>query len=402
MKVMVALEARLVRAADGNIYGQGPINYNFLRRYLSVFDEVVVLARVKQTELENVEKLNPVEGHNVKVFELSSYVGPWQFLRQYRRLNTTIKAILHEADAYILRSPGAISSLLYNYLRKNRIPYGIEIVGDPWDSLAPGSVKTILRPVLRRKMKRDLEKQCKNASASAYVTEYSLQKRYPPGGWSTHYSSIDLSAEMILDESAIDDRMERLRIKIKSDKPICCCYIGTMNQLYKAPDILIEALGICIKRGIKIELVMIGDGEFRYQLQEQSQNLGIADNVKFLGWLSPGKDVFEQLDESDLYVLPSRQEGLPRTIIEAMARGLPCIGSAVGGFGELLAPDELIPPGNSKLLARKIEEIIGDSSRLEKMARRNLKNARKYTSDKLAERRNSFFNRLKEASQKER
>jgi len=399
---MVAVEARLIRAADGNIYGKGPINYDFFRRYLNVFEEVIVLARVKQTRVKNVEKLNPAEGHNVKVHGLPSYVGPWQFLRQYKKLNNLAKRAVREADVFILRVPGTIGTLLWRHLMKNKIPYGVEIVADPWDSLAPGSVKTILRSVLRQKMKRDLKKQCKNASVSAYVTEYSLQKRYPPGGWSTHYSSIDLSAEMILDESVIDDRMERLKTKIKSDKPICCCCIGTMNQLYKAPDILIEALGICIKRGMKIELVMIGDGQFRYQLQEQSQNLGIADNVKFLGWLSPGKDVFEQLDESDLYVLPSRQEGLPRTIIEAMARGLPWIGSTGGGFGELLAPDELVPPGNSKLLARKIEEIIGDRPRLEKMARRNLKNALKYTSDKLTERRNIFFNRLKEASQKER
>ena len=64
----------------------------------------------------------------------------------------------------------------------------------------------------------------------------------------------------------------------------------------------------------------------------------LRDRVRFRGQLTTPVDVRAELDRADLFVLPSRQEGLPRAMIEAMARALPCIGSSVGGIPELLQP----------------------------------------------------------------
>ena len=65
-----------------------------------------------------------------------------------------------------------------------------------------------------------------------------------------------------------------------------------------------------------------------------------------------GHGVTEQLDAADVFVLPSRQEGLPRAMIEAMARSLPCVGSDVGGISELI-PDWVVPPNDPQALALK-------------------------------------------------
>jgi glycosyltransferase involved in cell wall biosynthesis len=392
MRVMVTFEARLLKTKNGNVYSRGASID--LEGYLSVFDEVVVFARMEEVAQEKLDKFR-IDGENIRFFPLSYYVGPWQFLRQYRRLNNLVKLALQEADAFILRVPGSVATLLWHQLKRKNIPYAVEVVGDPWDSLAPGGVKTIARPLFRRILSRQLARQCHYASVASYVTEYALQKRYPAGGWTTHYSSVELSDDAIIDEVSLQKRIERLKAKSKSKGPWRICYVGTIAQLYKAPDVLIKACASCINRGINLELIMVGGGRFRPQLEQLAKKLGITKWVHFTGILSKEK-VFGELDKADLYVLPSRTEGLPRSVIEAIARGLPCIGSTVGGFPELLDTEDLVPPGDPKALVEKISSIIVDKSRLEKMARRNLSSAHKYRKDKLDQRRKFAYEKLVE------
>ena len=395
MRVMVALEHRFFRAQDGNVYSNTVCDYTFWLRYLQVFDEVVVLARLCEVAREQPDE-HRANGPNVNFYGLPYYIGPWQYLRQHRKLNNLTKQAVKETEAFILRAPGAVSSLLWRHLEKNHLPYGVEVVGDPWDSLGPGSVKNVLRPLLRRKMAGDLTRQCRLAGVTSYVTEYSLQKRYPPASWSTHYSSIELPDEVIISNSALEAKIAETNAKLDSNIPFRICHVGMMEHLYKAPDVLLDAVAVCIREGFNIELALVGDGRFRLQLEEKAQKLGIAERVKFLGKLVPGQAVYNELDKSDLYVLPSRQEGLPRTVLEAMARGVPCIGSNVGGIPELLAPDDMVPPGNSELLAAGIESVLGDIKRLKKMARRSLQTVQKYRSDVLNKRRVEFYRKVAE------
>jgi glycosyltransferase involved in cell wall biosynthesis len=121
--------------------------------------------------------------------------------------------------------------------------------------------------------------------------------------------------------------------------------------------------------------------------------------VSFLGQIPRGKPVIEQLDAADLFVLPSFTEGLPRSLIEAMARGLPCLASNVGGIPELLASEDLMPPGDVATLAAKIESVIRNSDRLQKMAYQNIQTAREYRADELNRRRVDFYKRLKEVTE---
>jgi glycosyltransferase involved in cell wall biosynthesis len=105
------------------------------------------------------------------------------------------------------------------------------------------------------------------------------------------------------------------------------------------------------------------------------------------------------LDHADLFVLPSRTEGLPRAMIEAMARALPCIGSTVGGIPELLPPEDLVPPGDAAALARKIREVVCDPDRMARMSARNLEQARQYREDALSGRRIAFYQRVREVTE---
>ncbi|MER3422060.1 MAG: glycosyl transferase family 1, partial [Nitrospiraceae bacterium] len=138
-------------------------------------------------------------------------------------------------------------------------------------------------------------------------------------------------------------------------------------------------------------LVLIGDGQYRMKLERLSVDLRVSERVCFLGQLPAGQAIRGQLDQAHLFVLPSRTEGLPRAMIEAMARGLPCIGSAVGGIPELLQKEELVPAGDAMALAEKIKEVVGDPQRLAAMARRNLAVSRQYHEALLRKPRMRFY-----------
>jgi glycosyltransferase involved in cell wall biosynthesis len=115
-----------------------------------------------------------------------------------------------------------------------------------------------------------------------------------------------------------------------------------------------------------------------------------------------GSEVRKVLDEADLFVLPSRAEGLPRALIEAMARGLPAVASDVGGCGELLAKADLVSAGSASLLATAVQAILDDPERMSRAAEQNLANSREYAESLLEDRRRRFYDKLLRVSEPSR
>ena len=104
-----------------------------------------------------------------------------------------------------------------------------------------------------------------------------------------------------------------------------------------------------------------GDGPQRHELEGEIAALGLTNAVQLLGTRA---DVADVLADSDLFVLSSRSECLPMSVIEAMAAGLPVVASAVGGVPELVEQGRtgmLVPPDDPALLADAIARLIGDA-----------------------------------------
>jgi len=120
----------------------------------------------------------------------------------------------------------------------------------------------------------------------------------------------------------------------------------------------------------------------------------------FTGQVQSRTQMTELLDYAHLFALPSRTEGLPRAMIDAIARGLPCIGTAVGGIPEPLSEENLVPSGDSVALAHKMVQIVSQPGRMAQMSATNLKVARNYCDSVLGRRRREFLEHVRLATER--
>lgn len=383
LRLFVTHTAHFVRGPDGSVYAEDPLlGQAFWTRYLSVFDQVRVAARVR-TVAAVPEALPRSDGPGVEFLDLPDYRGPWQYAARRGELSGRLRDGLFDGQAVCLRVPCAIATVAWKMLRKEGTPYGLEVVGDPRDSLAAGGVKSVLRPLARALAVRDLRQQCAGACAVAYVTRQTLQRIYPAsaGASTTHYSSIELPPEAVV-EQVRNDFVGASRL----------VFVGSLAVRYKGPDILLRALAQC--RRVAPTLTLIGDGRERAGLEGLARELGLTDRVLFRGQVPAGAAVRRELDAADLFVLPSRADALPRAMIEAMARGLPCIGTRVGGIPELLDDADLVTPGSARALAVSLETMLGDPARMARAANRNWRRAREFTAAILSARRREFYQQV--------
>jgi glycosyltransferase involved in cell wall biosynthesis len=136
-------------------------------------------------------------------------------------------------------------------------------------------------------------------------------------------------------------------------------HLVTVGRLVpeKAQDVLLDAVAALLRAHPTLTLSVVGDGLCRPKLEDQASRLGIADAVRFLGHRT---DVRAILATADCFVLPSRSEGLPIALVEAMAAGVPCVATTVGGVPEAMAafPDLLVPPDDHLRLAGALATML--------------------------------------------
>jgi glycosyltransferase involved in cell wall biosynthesis len=382
MRVTVFSEVRCALDASGAVSTHnGMRTFPFWQRYLDVFSEVRVAARLSRETSAG----GPVTGPGVSFLPLPTYSGPLQYLSVRPALASAIRSACEDDSAFIFRVPSRLGVLAARTLQRLGKPYGIEVVGDPHDVFAPGAVRHPLRPFLRLLLASDLRTVAARASAALYVTENALQRRYPCAALMMGASDVDLN------RAALAKTWKRPRRGQRSFRIVT---VGSLAQLYKGQDALLAAIALCVQRGLDITLVFVGDGRYRAKLEAEARRLGIGERTVFTGRLPAGAAVRRQLDAADLFLLPSRADGLPRALIEAMARGLPCLASRIGGIPELLAEEDLLVPADVQQTAAQIEATLRQPERRARMARRNLARARDFTEEKLIGRRREFYDEV--------
>ena len=135
----------------------------------------------------------------------------------------------------------------------------------------------------------------------------------------------------------------------------------------KGLDLAMRALG-----GLKQltwEWRIAGDGPQMQILQSLAKELGIADRVQFLGWQS-SEQLIESYKQANVFLFPSRHEGMPNAMLEAMASGLPIIATCIAGSEELVLDDKtgyLVPSEDIESLQTALKKLLSDPARREQM-----------------------------------
>jgi len=174
-------------------------------------------------------------------------------------------------------------------------------------------------------------------------------------------------------------------------------YVGWLIPI-KGVSYLVKAMAEVIRRHPNSVLVVVGKGdekgEEEVKLSKQVENLGIVDNVRFLGWRP---DVDEIMGSFDIFVLPSLNEGMGRVLVEAMATGLPIVASRVGGIPDLVKDGKnglLVPPADASVLEKAISTLLVDKTKRKRMGAAGKKMCRPYSAEAMVEQIDDLYREL--------
>ncbi len=146
---------------------------------------------------------------------------------------------------------------------------------------------------------------------------------------------------------------------------------------------LIEAFRLFHEQKSDSELWLIGEGEKKAEIQALVENYGLCESVKFLGLQS---NVYGFLQSADVFTLPSKYEGIPMTLIEAMGTGLPIVATAVGGVPDMLTDKEngLLVEGKPEVICAAFEAYYTSEGLRREHGERALARAQAFSAETMA------------------
>jgi glycosyltransferase involved in cell wall biosynthesis len=199
-----------------------------------------------------------------------------------------------------------------------------------------------------------------NALRDSLVNDFG----FPARKLKTIHNGVSLS-EFVPGESGGSE--VRQKLGLDRDEFVLVCVARLSAQ--KGIDILLQAMARVVREGVHCKCIIVGDGPLEEQLCEQALELGLSGHVFFEGF---HEDVRPYLRAGSAFILTSHREGLPLSILEAMACGLPCVVTNVGGNAEAVTNQVhglVVPPGSVDAVADAISYLVTHSRERAQMAR---------------------------------
>ena len=390
LKVLVMSDAHIFKCDSNNTYWcpTAVHGFDFWKRYLEVFDEVHVVARVKHLDTIDEKANIRADGPGVSFIELPFIRGARGYLKHFFSLSRLLKQVISDEECGIFRLPSLPTFMLLDQFKQYGRPYAIEVIIDPKDGYRYNKIAQFI-------MTRRLKKECYQANGVSYVTRDFLEKKYPSYSivhgederhFDSYYSSINLQESFFFRDRTFGDFGEA---------PLRLIHVASaINSDIKGHTTLLKTVRKLKDENVNVTLSCVGDGDLRPHYEAMAAELGISDIVSFKGLFSKKEDLRNLLINSDLVVFPTQAEGLPRALIEAMAVGLPCLSTPVNGIPELLPPEYMFEPFDVNAFAEKIKALRANPAEMQKMSEENIKKAEEYVNSKLTLRRNEFYRKL--------
>jgi len=355
-------------------------------RYLEVFSSVTLVARIFDVTEPSAGCVQ-ASTQGLTFCALPAYSGLLGFARSGHAVRTAVADAVRACPVVVVRSPSPIAYLAARCARQLGRPFGAQIVGDPDQVFSPGAFRHPMRVPLRVAVTAAQRYVARHAAAVMFVTRHTLQHKYPAQGRVFSGSDVALDDDAFASGRSFDGH---------ESKPFTLVTVAALDQPYKGIPVLLEALAELRRAGRPARLIVAGAGALLRDFEAQAESLDVQGQIEFKGQLDQ-HGVRRALDAADLFVLPSLTEGLPRALLEAMARGLPAIATSVGGIPELLPAECLVPPRNAIALARRIRQVMDDPVARRSMGQHNRSVALEYHERIQAPRRQAFLLAVREA-----
>ena len=380
---------RLKHDNAGNWYSDGNFDRSAWERYTQLCDELTVVLR-KEDRIydfdEAKKKFNIIDNPKIKLVPVDDLYRPKKRSLSHKiRKNVcdTIEREIRQCDKAIIRSVvNFYTQYALKICLKYNIPYAIEVTGVAWDGMWYHSA---LGKLMAYPTEMKVKKAVSKSPYVLYVTDKELQERYPSIGKTVGCSNVALEKT---DNDVLNARIQHIKTPKQT---VVLGTIGGYEMKAKGQHLVLHALAKLKEQGItNIRYELVGGGN-PDRIKKIVKKLSLEDQVVFVGSL-PHDKVFKWLDKIDVYVQPSYQEGLCRSVIEAMSRGCPVVCSDACGERELANESFIFKRGDWKRLSEIIVQITSSEDIMLSESKRGFEKSGDYEKTKLDARRKNFYN----------
>lgn len=333
--------------------------------FLSHFSEIVIYARVSEDVVEDDGQ--EFGNSQITVVPLPYYRGAIDYVRKSRRVNRFVSSqVRNREDFYALWVPTPFSLSLAKSVSRVRAPLLCIAIGDPrgvLESIFAGPPGRILAWLSSRSMRKTMLK----ANAAVYVTLHSLQELYPtrPGVPTLARSNVRFPEQ----PSAISAEGPSSEVAGETGANVSLIAVGSQEQNYKGHDLLIDAVARLQSEGYELSLTIVGQGALHEELVQRASDQNVAE-IKFLKHVGDHNAVAREVARHDIFVMPSRTEGMPKALLEAMSVGVFSMGSDVGGIPEVLDAECVFSADSVDSLVERLRYFIDNPQLISDKARR--------------------------------
>lgn len=369
---------------NGKVKDKYVFGTDFFSDYLKVYSEVLVVARVRKVKSFE-DRLIDTEAERITFFKIPYVGGAKWMLYNFSNLKGWLDSNIKASDRILVRLPSEIGNVLASYARRKSIRYMAEVIGDPLLAVLGIKPNHIWYRLAANYAARQMRNSVSHAHVVSYVNQSQLPALYKPSNAEKvdYISSIRLPSETIVESKTYS-----------KDKNIKLVSVGSLVPIKNQVDML-KVVKKLVDLNYTVELKIIGEGVMRKELQNMIEEYSIHDNIVLVGHVIESVKILEHLDAADIFLFTSLSEGLPRSVIEAMSRGLPVISSKAGGIPELIQKSMLCKHHQIDDYVEKIIKIKFDKNLYDSTSQENLQLVRNYAQNVLSGKRVSLYNLLK-------
>jgi glycosyltransferase involved in cell wall biosynthesis len=351
-----------VSTAEGTVH---PVDATFHRFAAAVvaagpFEPARYLVPVREADpTAGPPRLGPVDGERLHVTPTRPNAGAADYLAHLPQMTRSNWPVLRDAaswaDVMWIKVPASNALAAAIACRLDRVPRFAWVAGSTLS-------------VVRSQRRSALDGLAAQVAGILYDGVTALLERTGPTIRldADLFTSVVTAAEVAAAPAAPRDRM--------TTKPWRLVWSGRVAG-EKGLDDLLTAVAHLAREDLPVELTIVGDGPERPALERLAATHGVGERIRWAGYIGERERYMATLRDADLFVLPSRSEGVPKVLLEAMAAGVPIVATDVGNVPEFLGAGErgvLVPPGSAPALAAAIGSLIADEPRRADLRRRAL------------------------------